>query len=101
MPSKPGSKSSDDIKMLMAALAVTTTLGMWHLFATIDKPSTTENNVGVQHPLPTEVANPTQPAFHGKILLGGQAPVQQIITVKRPHPGNSQQPAPVTQTRSS
>jgi hypothetical protein len=100
MPSKPGSKKSDDIKILMAALAITTTLGLWNLFATIDKPTTAEKAPSVQSP-PTEVASPTQPAFQGKILLGGQAPVQQTIVVQGPRLRNSQQPAPITQTKSS
>lgn len=99
MPAKPGSKNSDDLKMLMAALAVATTLGLWNLFATNDKLLLTET-VSSQPTLPPiEIASPTQPSFQGKILLGGQAPSQQIIMVRRPH--NPQQPAPVTRTRSS
>lgn len=99
MPAKPGSKNSDDLKMLMAALAVTTTLGLWNLFATNDKPVVTE--IAADQPTlpPIEIASPTQPSFRGKILLGGQAPSQPIIVVQRPR--NPQQPAPVTRTRSS
>jgi hypothetical protein len=104
MPAKPGSKNSDDLKMVMAALAVATTLGLWNLFATNDKKILTETTVNQQTPPPIETTSPTQPAFRGKILLGGQAPSQQIIVVQRPRTNNSQnsqQPAPVTQTRSS
>lgn len=101
MPAKPGSKNSDDLKMLMAAIALATTLGLWNLFATNDKLAVTETAVD-QPTLPAiEIASPTAPSFRGKILLGGQAPSQQIIVVRRPHSQNSQQPAPVTQTRSS
>lgn len=103
MPAKPGSKNWDDIKMVMATLAAATTLGLWNLFATIDKPNTMQEMVSLQTP-PAVVANPTQPTFHGKILLGGQAPSQQVIVVQDSRSKNSQnpqQPAPVTQTRSS
>ena len=100
MPAKPGSKNWDDIKMLMAALAVTTTLGLWNLFANMDTPTATETTIDQQTLPPTQVASPTLPGFRGKILLGGQAPSQQIILVQRPRSQNSQ-PSPVTQTRSS
>lgn len=100
MPAKPGSKNWDDLKMVMTALAAATTLGLWNLFATIDKPNTMQEIVKLSAP-PAVVTNPTQPTFRGKILLGGQAPSQQIIVVQSSRSKNSQQPAPVTQTRSS
>jgi hypothetical protein len=104
MPAKPGSKNRDDIKMLMAALAITTTLGLWNLFARVDQPATTQKTADLQTAPPIPVAIQTQPPFHGKILLGGQAPSQQTIVVQRPrsnNSGNSQLPAPITKTRSS
>lgn len=102
MPVKPGSKNRDDIKMLMAALAVTTTLGLWNLFASLDKPATTQDTVSLQSIPPAEAENATQQTFRGRILLGGQAPSQQVIVVRRPNNSrNAQQPSPVTQTRSS
>ena len=102
MPVKPGSKNRDDIKMLMAALAVTTTLGLWNLFASLDTPATTQNTASLPSIPPVEAGNPTQQTFQGRILLGGQAPSQQVIVVQRPNnPRNAQRPSPVTQTRSS
>lgn len=100
MPAKPGSKNWDDLKMVMAALAAATTLGLWNLFATIDKPTTMQEIISLSPP-PMVAADPTQPTFRGKIILGGQAPSQQIIVVQSPRSKNSQQPAPVAQTRSS
>lgn len=103
MPTKPGSKNWDDLKMVMATLAAATTLGLWNLFATIDKTTTIQEIVSLPAQ-PAVVAAPTQPTFYGKILLGGQAPGQQIIVVqssRSKNSQNSQQPAPVTQTRSS
>lgn len=103
MPAKPGSKNWADIKMVMAALAAATTLGLWNLFATIDKPNKTQETVS----LPTQpavAADPTQPTFRGKIFLGGPVPSQQIIVVQSSsskNSQNSQQSAAVTQTRSS
>jgi hypothetical protein len=104
MPAKPGSKNWGDIKMVMAALAAATTLGLWNLFATIDKTNATPHTVSLQNPPPAVAANPTQPTFSGKILLGGQAPSQQTIVVqgsRSKNSQNSQQPVPVTRTRSS
>lgn len=98
MPAKPASKNWDDIKVLMAALAVTITLGLWNLFATTDKLNITQKTVSLP---PTTAPLPTQPAFRGKILLGGQAPSQQTIVVPSSRSQNAQQPAPVTRTRSS
>jgi hypothetical protein len=104
MPAKPASKNRDDLKMLMAALAVTTTLGLWNLFATLEKPALTPKTVSLQSVPPAEAASPAQQTFQGKILLGGQAPSQQVIMVQSPrskNPQGSQRPAPVTKTRSS
>ncbi|MFT3895977.1 MAG: hypothetical protein QM730_30540 [Anaerolineales bacterium] len=102
MPAKPGSKNWDDIKMVMSALAIATTLGLWNLFATLDKPVTTQKTIELQPSSPAVVSSPTEPVFNGKILLGGQAPSQQIIVVQSSkNSRNSQQSAPVTRTRSS
>ena len=101
MPAKPGSGNLVDIKMLMAALAISTTLGLWNLFATTDKPVTTQTTVDLQTSPAAAIESPVQPVFRGKILFGGQPPSQQTILVQRPRPKNSQQPAPVTRTRSS
>jgi hypothetical protein len=103
MPARPGSKNWNDLKMLMAALTVATTLGLWNVFAQIDKQNTAQEVIELQESAPADVDNNAQPAFYGKILLGGQAPNQQVITVRTRsnRSGNAQQPAPVTQTRSS
>ena len=97
MPTKPGSRNWDDLKMLTATLAVATTLGLWNLFATVNKQSTSQKVAGVQNSVPSIVANTAQPALYGKVLLGGQAPSQTVIFLR----SRSNQPAPVTQTRSS
>ena len=103
MATKPASKSWDDIKMVMAALAVATTLGFWNLLSVADQQTTTPKTSNGQDPAPIVVENTAQPVFQGKILLGGQPPTQNFVVV-RTRPGqsqNGQQPAPVTQTRSS
>jgi hypothetical protein len=103
MATKPVSKSWDDIKMLMAALAVATTLGLWNLLSIMDQQNTAQKTSNGQNAVPIVVENTTQPVFQGKILLGGQPPSQNVVIV-RTRPGqsqNGQQPAPVTQTRSS
>ncbi len=99
MPAKPGSKNRDDLKMLMAALAVTTTLGLWNLFATLAQPAPIQKTASLQAIPPAQAANPAQQTFRGKVLLGGQAPSQQVILVRSSR--NSQGPSPITQTRSS
>lgn len=103
MPARPGSKNWKDIKMLTAALAAATTLGLWNLFATVDQLNTTQEVASLQTPPRTVVENPAPLSLRGKILLGGQAPSQTIVVqrTQSKHSQSVQQPAPVTQTRSS
>lgn len=100
MPARPGSRNWKDIKMLTAALAAATTLGLWNLFATLDQPKTAQETPSVQSLPPTVVESAAPLAFRGKILLGGEAP-RQTIVVQRTQSKHSQNVQPVTQTRSS
>ena len=93
----PAKRNWNDVKMLTATLAVATTLGLWNLFATVNKQSTSQKAVGVRDSAPSIVTNTVQPASSGKVLLGGPAPSQTVIFLR----SRSNQPAPVTQTRSS
>ena len=103
MATKPVSKSWNDIKMVMAALAVATTLGLWNLLSIVDQQNTPPKTSNGQDPAPIVVENTTQPVFQGRILLGSRPPSQNVVIVRtRPRQSqNGQQPAPVTQTRSS
>jgi hypothetical protein len=93
----PTKRNWNDIKMLTATLAVATTLGLWNLFGTVNKQNTSQKVAGGQNSAPSIVENTAQPAFYKKVLLGGQAPSQTVIFLR----SRSNQPAPVTQTRSS
>lgn len=113
MATKPGPKNWDDIKMLFTTISITATLGFWNVFA-----ATNEQNLvakEVEQPVSPALdvapgvaalvtASPT-PVFTGKILLGGKAPSQVVITVQEKVARNNQQPQqqpdPVTQTQSS
>lgn len=114
MATKPGPKNWDDIKMMLTALSITATLGFWNVFAAANEQNIVAKEVeqpasptpGVtQEPV---AASPT-PMFTGKILLGGKAPSQVVITVqekvarnnRQPQQQPQQQPDPVTQTQSS
>jgi hypothetical protein len=93
----PAKRNWNDIKMLTATLAVASTLGLWNLFAMVNKQSTSQKVAGVQNSAPSIVENTAQPTSYGKVLLGGSAPRQTVIFLR----SRSNQPAPVTQTRSS
>jgi hypothetical protein len=93
----PTKRNWNDIKMLTAAVAVATTLGLWNLLATVNKQSTTQKVAVVQNSTPLIAANTVQPASYGKIFLGGQAPRQTVMFLR----SRSNRLAPVAQTRSS
>jgi hypothetical protein len=93
----PTKRNWNDIKILTATLAAAATLGLWNLFATVNKQNTTQKVAGVQNSVPSIVVNTAQPASYEKVLLGGQPPSQTVIFLR----SRSNQPAAVTQTRSS
>jgi hypothetical protein len=101
-PTKPGAKNCDDIKLLFAALSMTATLGLWNVFAANNQ-QTVVQATEIQ-PVALSASQP-QPAMPGKILLGGQAPSQNIVTVQnntgRASSNKARHPAPVATTRSS
>src|SRR5512138_426102 len=105
---KPASRSWTDIQMVLAALSMALTLGLWNLFAEPDRvaaeqkaqqlpevPSTT----AVTPPL----AAPAVPTQTGpiKILLGGLAPQTTIVVQQRGGGGGGGGGGPIPQTRSS
>jgi hypothetical protein len=107
MPPKSGTKSWEDVKLIFAALSITATLGLWNVFAANNEKPTVQAAVSQ----PT-LAPVVQPAFHGKILLGGRPPSQTVVVVQNnsKHTGSgsssnnnvqAQAPAPVTNTSSS
>lgn len=82
---KKKKKNWDDVKMVISALSVTATLAMWNIFAATNDQAEKKQVVEAP-PEPTVVVEvlptPTQPAFTGKILLGGEAPKPRIIVVQ-------------------
>lgn len=101
MPKKTTSKSWLDVKMLIAAVSITSTLALWNLFAA--KAVQTSDTLTSEVPAPPSVATDTvisqgELGFFGKILLGGAAPQPQVITRSG---GGGRGSQPFTQTRSS
>lgn len=111
MSAKPTKRNWNDVQMVIAATAIVTTLGMWNLFATPNKPVT----VQVKEPTlpPTEPPAFPEPAAlpHVKIMFTPIAP--QTITVaqqtqsqapqrkKKHNNGGGGGATSVTQTKSS
>jgi type II secretory pathway pseudopilin PulG len=125
MPAKPKRNNWDDVKILIAAVSVTATLGLWNVFAATDRQNAIAKAVNeavnqanqqaqtVQQQQPAQNApaattantpqqpqqtqqTAQQPQFSGKILLGGSAP--QPVIIRRSNGGGGQ---PFTRTRSS
>ena len=71
--------------MVISALSVTATLAMWNIFAATNDQAEKKQVVEAP-PEPTAVVEalptPTQPAFTGKILLGGEAPKPRVVVVQ-------------------
>ncbi len=94
----------DDVKMLIATVSVTLTLGLWHVFAAAanQQERAQISNIPPQPAVIDELfvkqAEPT-PGFTGKILLGGVAPQPRVVV--RSGGGGGGGGGPVTQTRSS
>ena len=102
--SRSHEKKWDDVKMVVAAAAVTATLALWNFFASADfqtkaiQPPEQVSSVPVEKAAeqPVELAvAPTPTPLAGKILMGGTAPQPRVVIQS----GNSGKP--VTQTRSS
>jgi len=107
MPKKAKKKNWDDVKMVISALSVTATLAMWNIFAAANNQKETAQ---VAELLPESepvviiepAATQPQPAFTGKILLGGEAPQPRVIVRSGGGGGGGgSAPAPVTTTSSS
>ena len=85
MAKKSKKKNWDDVKMVISALSVTATLAMWNIFAANTPKENTQVVELLPEPEPVVVieptAIPTQPAFTGKILLGGEAPKPRVVVV--------------------
>jgi hypothetical protein len=103
MPGKTKSNTWDDVKMLVAAVSVTLTIGLWNVFAAAANREAVAHNANV--PLqPTANVAPfvrqvePAPGLTGKILLGGVAPQPRVVVRSGGGGGGG---GPVTQTRSS
>lgn len=91
---KPASRSWGDIQMVLAALTMALTLGLWNLFAQPDRVAAEQKAKEAPDLPPATEAAPTlaapaaAPTQAGpiKILLGGVAP-QTVITVQQPSRG--------------
>jgi uncharacterized membrane protein YgcG len=81
-PNKPASRNWNDIQMLLAALAMALTLGLWNLFAGPDRALAKESAQPTELPPPQPVAEQPTAAPTAlpqvKIYLGGVAPQTQI-----------------------
>jgi len=111
MPPKQNSNKWSDLQLAIAAMAMTSVLALWNMFAGPDREKA-ENKVAENiSPTPTiEVAPspvveaPTMPPLGYTILFGGQAPKKQVITVQSGGGGGGgggNNSAPVTSTSSS
>lgn len=105
MAKKPGARSWSDVQMVLAAAAMTLTLGLWNVFANRDLASAKENEDQL-------AAAPTaeMPVVNGapaalpevKIMLGGVAPQLQVIQQpSASRGGRNNGGGSVTRTRSS
>lgn len=99
MPAKPNAKNWNDLKLMLTALSVAATLGFWNLFA---KPQEEPGIAGQLQPrAENNQENPVaaQPAFTGKILLGGKAPqIARVIVSAPQQPQRHHRPAARTRT---
>lgn len=107
MANKPAARNWNDIQLVLAAMAMTLTLGLWNIFAgpdLVEAKQAAEN----QLPMPPAVEDPSATAAPIvlppiKMLLGGVAPQVQIVqqpgTRRASRNGGSS--APVASTRSS
>jgi hypothetical protein len=101
---KPASRSWTDIQMVLAALSMALTLGLWNLFAEPDRVAADQKAQQQPPDVPPSeaapvLAAPTVPTQAGpiKILLGGVAP-QTVITVQQPRGGGGGGPVPHTRS---
>lgn len=95
MNNKPKAKSWAEVQMAITAVAITTTLVLWNMFASPDKNQAVAQAQAT--PAPTEpptpeeaTAVPTATASFAlkpvKIIFGGTAPQQQIVQVSASNP---------------
>ena len=87
MANKSKKKNWDDVKMVISALSVATTLAMWNIFsAGNNQKESSQVQVIEATPEPTVFVQPTptatQPPFSGIILLGGEAPKPRVVVVR-------------------
>lgn len=95
MNNKPKAKSWAEVQMAISAVAITTTLVLWNMFASPDKNQAVAQAQAT--PAPTEPPAPEEatpvPAPTAsftlrpvKIIFGGTAPQQQIVQVSASNP---------------
>ena len=118
MRNKPGPKSWNEIEMLISAIAIALTLGLWNLLASPKKSDNTSAATSTDTPQPTSIAVTITPVplpmlLPGQVLLlGGTVPqsVTQIVGQPSPMPtapvqassgGGNKSGKPVTKTHSS
>jgi hypothetical protein len=117
MRNKPSSKSWNEIEMLISAIAIALTLGLWNLFASPKKSDVASVEASTDTPQPTSTVIAITPApspmlLPGQVLLlGGTAPQPITQNVFQPSPtptaliqssnGGNKGGKPVTKTHSS
>ena len=110
MANNPGSRNWNDVQMVLAAMAMTLTVGLWNVFAAPDAALAKESAQEPAAPPPTEptATIPTSPTALPpvKIMLGGVEP-QTVIVQQAARRNNNNGGGggggggPVTSTRSS
>lgn len=117
MRSKSGSKSWNEIEMLISAIAIALTLGLWNLLASPKKTDNSYVNASTDTPQPTSTVVSIAPApspflLPGQVLLlDGTVPQSVTQSVGQPSPtptasvppssGGSKGGKPITKTHSS
>lgn len=106
MSNKPAARNWNDVQLVLAALAMTLTLGLWNIFAGPDLVEA-KKAAEKQPPMPpaAEGSSPTASPITLppiKMLLGGVAPQVQIVQQpgarRASRNGGSSAPAPSTRS---
>jgi hypothetical protein len=81
MAAKPNSRNWNDIQIVIAAVSMALTLGLWNLFAGPDREvalQRAQTPPSIEPPAAPTITQPAAPAG-GILLLGGSAPQTTVI----------------------
>ena len=105
MSPKPTSNKWLDLQLIIAAVAMTSVLTLWNMFAGPDKEKAVEKaaaDQAAQIPtiMPTPIVVSTMPPLGTTVLFGGEAPKPQVV-VQSGGSGGGGGGGAVTSTKSS